>query len=136
MSPMVGFLRALHVHLNDEVVLCLQENEEHVDLLDPDTVVDGLDGRLDNNVDLMRCALDSQHVVVCTCDEAGDDASMTACHSVLAVRRHTDQLGTPLAVQRVHELGNQIENVHNRMSFEHRQRDEMQVNQVAVIIVA
>jgi hypothetical protein len=39
----------------------------------------------------------------------------------------------PLAIQRVHELGDQIENVHSRMSFEHRQRDEMQVNQVAAI---
>ncbi len=81
----------------------------------------------------MRCAPDSKHVVVCTRDEAGDDASMTACHSVLAICRHTDQLGMPLAIQRVHELGDQIENVHSRMSFEHRQRDEMQVNQVAAI---
>ncbi|CAM6027133.1 unnamed protein product [Sphagnum balticum] len=90
MRPTVGFLRALHVHLDDEVILRLQEDEERVDLLDPYTVVNGLDGRLDNNVDLMRCTLDSQHIVVCTRDEAGDDASMTACHSVLAVRRHTD----------------------------------------------
>ncbi len=85
MCPTVGFLRALHVHLDDEVVMRPQEDRERVDLLDPDTVVDGLDGRLDNNVDLMRCAPNSQHVVVCTCDEAGDDANMTACHSVLAV---------------------------------------------------
>ncbi len=133
MCPTVGFLRALHVHLNHEVVLRPQEDGERVDLLDPDTVVDGLDGRLDNNVDLMRCAPNSQHVVVCTHDEAGDDASMTTCHSVLAVRRHTDQLGTPLAVQCVHELGDQIEDVHSRMPFEHRQRDEMQVNQVTAI---
>ncbi len=90
MHPTVSFLRALHIHLDDEVVLHPQENGERVDLLDPDTVVDGLDSHLDNNVDLMRCAPDSQHVVVCTCDEVGDDASMTACHSVLAVRRHTD----------------------------------------------
>jgi len=61
---------------------------------------------------------------------------MRACHSVLVVRRHTDQLGTPLVVQRVHELGDQIENVHNQMPFEHRQRDKMQVNQVVAIIDA
>jgi len=69
MRPTVDFLRALHVHLNDEVVLRPQEDGERVDLLDPDIVVDGLDGRFDNNVDLMRCAPDSQHVVVCTRDE-------------------------------------------------------------------
>ncbi len=90
MRPSVGFLRALDVHIDDEVVLRAQEDGERVDLLDPDIVVDGLDSRLDNNVDLMRCALDSQHVVVGTHDEAGDDASMTACHSVLAVCRHTN----------------------------------------------
>ncbi len=90
MRPTVGFLRALHIHLDDEVVPHPQEDGERVDLLDPDTVVNGLDDRLDNNVDLMRCAPDSQHVVVCTRDEAGDDASMTACHSVLVVCRHTD----------------------------------------------
>jgi hypothetical protein len=59
MHPSVGFLRALDVHLDDEVVLHAQEDGERVDLLDPDTVVDGLDNRLDNNVDLMRCAPDS-----------------------------------------------------------------------------
>jgi hypothetical protein len=133
MRPTIGFLGALHVHLDDEVVLHPQEDGECVDLLDPDTVVDGPDGRLDNNVDLMRCAADSQHVVVCTHDEAGDNASMMACHSVLAIRRHTDQLGMPLAVQRVHELGDQIENVHSQMPFEHRQCNEMQVNQVVAI---
>ncbi len=133
MRPAVGFLRALHVHLDDEVVLRTQEDGEHVDLLDPDTVVDGLDCRLQNNVDLMRCALDSQHVVVGTCDKAVDDANMTACHSVFVICRHADQLGTPLAVQYVHELGDQIENVHSQMPFEHRQRDEMQVNQVVAI---
>jgi hypothetical protein len=119
MRPTVGFFRALHVHLDDEVVLRPQEDEGRVDLLDPDTVVDGLDGRLDNNVDLMRCAPDSQHVVVCTRNEAVDDTSMTACHSVFTVRRHTDKLGTSLVVQCVHELGDQIENVHCRMPFEH-----------------
>jgi hypothetical protein len=31
-------------------------------------------------------------------NEAGDDASMTARHGVLAVRRHADQLGMPLHV--------------------------------------
>jgi len=136
MRPTVGFLQALHVHLDDEVVLRPQEDGECVDLLDSDTIVDGLDGCLDNNVDLMRCAPDSQHVVGCTCDEAGDNTSMMACHSVLAVCRHTDQLGTPLAIERVHELGDQIENVHSRMPFEHRQCDEMQVNQVTAIIDA
>ncbi len=90
MRPTVGFLQALHIHLDDEVVLRSQEDGERVDLLDPDTVVDGLNGRLDNNVDLMRCAPNSQHVVVCTRDEAGDNAGMTACHSVLAVCRHTN----------------------------------------------
>ncbi len=133
MHPTVGFLRALHVHLDDEVVLRLQQDGKCVDLLNPDTIVDGLDGHLDNNVDLMRCAPDLQHVVGCTHNEAGDNTSMTTCHSVLAVCRHTDQLGTPLAVQRVHELSDQIENVHSRMSFEHRQRDKMQVNQVTTI---
>ncbi|CAK9236141.1 unnamed protein product [Sphagnum troendelagicum] len=128
MCPTVGFLRALHVHFDDEVVLRSEEDGVRVDLLDPDTVVDGLDGRLDNNVELMRCAPDSQHVVVCTRHEAGDDAIMASCHSVLAIRRHTDKLRTSLAVQCVHELGDQIENVHSRMPFEHRQRDEMQVN--------
>ncbi len=113
MRPSVGFLRALDVHLDDEVVLRAQEDGERVDLLDPDTVVDGLDNRLDNNVDLMWCAPNSQHVVVSTRDEAGDDASMTACHSVLAVHRHTNQLGTPFAVHRIHELCDQIENVHS-----------------------
>ncbi len=136
MRPTVGFLRALHVHLDDEVVLRPQEDGERVDLLDPDTIVNGLNGRLDNNVDLMRCAPDSQHVVGYTRDEAGGNTSMMACHSVLAVCRHTDQLGTPLAVQHVHELGDQIENVHSRMPFEHRQCDEMQVNQVTTIIDA
>ncbi|CAK9867349.1 unnamed protein product [Sphagnum jensenii] len=113
MRPTVGFLWALHVHLNDEVVMRPQEDGERVDLLDLDIVVNGLDGRLDNNVDLMWCALNSQHIVVCTCDEAGDDAGMTTCYSVLTVRRHTDQLGMPLAVQHVHEFGDQIENVHS-----------------------
>jgi len=85
MRPTIGFLRALHVHLDDEVVLRPQEDRERVDLLDPDTIVDGLDSRLDNNVDLMRCAPDSQHIVGCTRGEAGDNTSMTACHSILAV---------------------------------------------------
>jgi hypothetical protein len=35
---------------------------------------------------------------------------MMAHHGVLVVRRHADQLGTPLNVQCVHELGDQIEN--------------------------
>ncbi len=42
---------------------------------------------------------------------AGDDANMTTHHGVLMVRRHADELGMPLAVQSVHELGDQVENV-------------------------
>ncbi len=86
MRLVVGFLRALHVHLNDQVVLRPQEDEECVNMLDPDTVVDGLNSRLNNNVDLMWCTPNSQHVVVCTRNKAGDNSSMTTCHSVLVVR--------------------------------------------------
>ncbi len=76
----------------------------------------------------MLCAPNAQHVVVGIIDEAGDDANMRARHGVFTVRRHADQLGTPLDVQRVHELGDHIENVNSRMAFEHGHRDEVQVD--------
>ncbi len=82
----------------------------------------------------MRCASDAQHVVVDAIDEAGDDPSMTTHHGVLAIRRHVDQLGTPLDVQHVHELGDQIENVDSEMAFEHGHHEEVQVDQLAAIV--
>ncbi len=94
----IRLLWALDVHGNDQVVLRAQVNRERVGLLDPDTVVDALSCHLDHNVDLMRCAPDAQHVVVGIIDKVGDDASMMARHGVLTVRRHADQLGTPLNV--------------------------------------
>jgi len=63
----------------------------------------------------------------------GDDASMMARDGVFAVRRHANQLGKPLDVQHVHELGDQIENVDSGMAFEHGHRDEVQVDQFAAI---
>ncbi len=96
--PTIRLLWALDIHGNDQVILCAQVDRECVGLLDPNIVVDALNCRLNHNVDLMRCALDAQHIVVDAIDKAGDDASMTACHAVLAVRRHTDQLGMPLDV--------------------------------------
>jgi hypothetical protein len=59
---------------------------------------------------------------------------MTAYHGVLVVCQHTDELGTPLDVQHVHELGDQIENVDSGMVFEHGHCDEVQVDQVATIV--
>jgi len=110
-----------------------QVDRERVGLLDLDVVVNALGCRLDHNVDLMRCTPDAQHIVVGAINEAGDNASMTTYHGVLAVRRHADQLGTPFHVQHVHELGNQIENVDSGMAFEHGHRDEVQVDQLAMI---
>jgi hypothetical protein len=82
---------------------------------------------------MMRCALDVQHVVVGAIDEAGDDTNMTAYHGVLVVRIHANQLGTPLDLQRVHELGDPIENVNSEMMFKHGHHDEVQVDQLAAI---
>jgi hypothetical protein len=53
---------------------------------------------------------------------------MTARHVVLTVHRHTNQLGTPFNVQRIHELGDHIENVDNGMVFEHGHCNELQVD--------
>ncbi len=113
MRPTIRLLWALDVHLYDEVVLCAQVDRKRVSLLAPDAIVDALGSRLDHNVDLMRWAPDAQHVVVGAGDEAGDDASMTARHGVLVACRQADELGTPLVVQSVHELGDQVENVLN-----------------------
>jgi hypothetical protein len=40
----------------------------------------------------------------------------------------------PLDVHRIHELGDQIENVDSGMVFEHGHHDEVQVDQLAAII--
>jgi len=125
--PTIHLLWALDVHGDDQVVVHAQVDRERVGLLDLDAVVDALGYRLDHNVNLMRCAPNVQHIVVGTINEAGDDASMMAHHGVLALRQHADQLGMPLDVQRVHELGDQIENVDNGMVFEHGHRDKVQV---------
>ncbi len=90
MRPTIHLLWAVDVHGDDQVVLRAQVDREHVGMLDPDVVVDALGCRLDHNVDMMRCALDAQHVVVEAIDEASDNASMTAHHGVLTVRRHVD----------------------------------------------
>jgi hypothetical protein len=39
----------------------------------------------------------------------------------------------PLNVQRIHELGDQIENVDTGMAFEHGHRNKVQVDQLATI---
>jgi len=52
----IGFLRTLHVHFDDEVVLRPQEDGEHVDLLDPDTIVDC------RNPTLAKCGGEAQHL--------------------------------------------------------------------------
>ncbi len=134
MRPSIRLLWALDIHCDDEVVLRSQVDGERVSLLAPDAIVNALGSCLDHNVDLMRWAQDAQHVVVGVGDEAGDDASMMARHGVFAVRQHADELGTPLVVvQSVHEFGDQVENVFSQMAFEHRHRDEVQVDQLAAI---
>ncbi len=110
MRLVICLLWALDIHGDDQVVLCTQVDREHVGLLDPDAVLHAFNYRLHHNVNTMQCAPDVQHIVVDAIDEAGDDANMMAHHGVLVVRRHADQLGTPLNVQCVHELGDQIEN--------------------------
>jgi len=131
--PTICLLWALNVHGDDQVVLCAEVDRECVGLLDPNAIVDALNCGLDHNVDLMRCTPDAQHVIVGAIDEAGDDVSLMARDGVLVVRRHANQLGTPLDVQHVHELGDHIENVDNGMAFEHGHCDEVQVDQLAAI---
>jgi hypothetical protein len=89
-DPTVGLLWAFHVHADDEDVLRAQIDQKHVDELDPAIGADALDRGLDNNVDLMRCALDLQNLVFDTCNNSGHDNNVPVCHGVLDVGQHVD----------------------------------------------
>jgi hypothetical protein len=82
--PSIRLLGALDIHADDRVVLHAQVHKIFVGELDPDAIVDALDYRLDDNIDLMWCALDAQHLVLGARDDAGDHASMTTYHGVFA----------------------------------------------------
>jgi len=127
-DPTVSLFRAFHVHANDEDVLRTQIDRERVGELDLAVTVDVLDQGLDDNVDLMRHTPDPQNLVLSTHDNAGHDIGVMACHGVLVVNRHANQLRVPLDVQRVHKLADHIEDVERRVSLKHRHAHQMHVH--------
>ncbi|CAN5964737.1 unnamed protein product [Sphagnum jensenii] len=124
-DPTVSLFRAFHVHANDEDVLRTQIDRERVGELDLAITVDVLDQGLDDNVDLMRHTPDPQNLVLSTRDNASHDIGVMACHGVLVVNRHANQLRVPLDVQRVHKLADHIEDVEPRVICRNNMSIEM-----------
>jgi hypothetical protein len=67
----------------------------------------------------MQHALDPQNLVLNTHNNAGHNTDVPACHGVLTVVQHANQLCAPLAIQHVHKLADHIEDVEHRVSLKH-----------------
>ncbi len=120
--PVRLFWAHLTIHIHDEFLLATQVHAPLVDDFNPLPILRQGSRILDDNVNLMRHALDARHWELSDLLEGSHDSTMASSHSVLAIGRHRRELGTPnccRAAQCIQEAGYQVENVLGSVPFEH-----------------
>ena len=91
LHPAVCLLRTLGAHLGNQDVLQPQMDGQQVDLLDIGSAYDAFSRRLNDNVDPMRRAPQTQPIELGPTLNASDETSVVFIHRVLAVRRRAEQ---------------------------------------------
>lgn len=74
-----------------------------------------------------------QHVVLGAGNAAGDKPGVAACHDVLAVQWHADELGAPIVAQHAQKLGDHVEDIEHNVALKHWNSNYMQIGNNAAI---